>query len=99
MASPSVLDDRSHETGHMHCPVIPERRAAANPEPITTGPWGYGFRLSAFGLGRNDADMTLVGGSNEADDPRFFLHLLDDLADFVLRQARLGKANAVETAP
>jgi len=39
-----------------------------------------------------------VGGCNEADDPRFFLHLLDDLADFVGGQVRLGKTNTVETA-
>ena len=44
------------------------------------------------------AARALVGGRNEADDPGFFLHLLDDLADLIGRQTRLGKTNAVETA-
>ncbi len=33
--------------------VIPERRAAANPESIHRS-GGYGFRVRAFGASRND---------------------------------------------
>ncbi len=65
----------------------------------STQPTGY--RLPAFAgicIEICNGGRALVGGRNEADDPGFFLHLLDDLADLISRQARLGKTNAVETA-
>jgi hypothetical protein len=39
--------------------VIPGRHAVASPESITTDR-GYGFRVSAFGLARNDGLVIVI---------------------------------------